>query len=222
MPFERSGRCLDRLLQSLLICLFVLGHLQLVDAMETVAYEFGKNCTSSPSSDRHYRGIVNENRQLDITYEGKTVNDYCATISFKGVGDGPSVRDEYKVCVTPVHFNDPSCAVQLNFTENASLDVFKSIDCVNYNVSKFCGGQKNLVFMELKVLNESEVSRANFKLLVTAEKVYTYEDSSVADSVVYYVVGAVIGVIIVVSFFGIRKFLASRRKKRMQMQNQGN
>lgn len=89
--------------------------------------EFGKNCTSSPSSDRHYQGIVNENRQLDITYEGKTVNDYCATISFKGVGDGPSVRDEYKVCVTPVHFNDPSCAVQLNFTENASLDVFKVI-----------------------------------------------------------------------------------------------
>lgn len=28
--------------------------------------------------------------------------------TFKGVGDGPSVRDEYKVCVTPVHFNDPS------------------------------------------------------------------------------------------------------------------
>lgn len=44
---------------------------------------------------------------------------------------------------------------------------------MNYNVSKFCGGQKNLVFMEFKVLNESEVSRANFKLLVTAEKVYT-------------------------------------------------
>lgn len=45
--------------------------------------------------------------------------------TFKGVGDGPSVRDEYKVCVTPVHFNDPSCVVQLNFTENASLDVFQ-------------------------------------------------------------------------------------------------
>lgn len=43
---------------------------------------------------------------------------------------------------------------------------------MNYNVSKFCGGQKNLVFMELKMLNDSEVSRANFKLLVTAEKVY--------------------------------------------------
>lgn len=50
--------------------------------------------------------------------------------------------------------------------------ILQSIDCMNYNVSKFCGGQKNLVFMELKVLNESEVSRANFKLLVTAEKVY--------------------------------------------------
>lgn len=86
-------------------------------------YEFGKNCTSS--SHRSYYGIVNANRQLDVTYEGKTVSFYCETISFKGVRDGPSVRDEYKVCVTPVHFNDPSCVVQLNFTENASLDVFQ-------------------------------------------------------------------------------------------------
>lgn len=69
-------------------------------------YEFGKNCTSS--SHRSYYGIVNANRQLDVTYEGKTVSFYCETISFKfGVRDGPSVRDEYKVCITPVHFNDP-------------------------------------------------------------------------------------------------------------------
>lgn len=68
--------------------------------------EFGKNCTSS--SHRSYYGIVNANRQLDVTYEGKTVSFYCETISFKGVRDGPSVRDEYKVCVTQVHFNDPS------------------------------------------------------------------------------------------------------------------
>lgn len=85
--------------------------------------EFGKNCTSS--SHRSYYGIVNANRQLDVTYEGKTVSFYCETISFKGVRDGPSVRDQYKVYVTPVHFNDPSCVVQLNFTENASLDVFQ-------------------------------------------------------------------------------------------------
>lgn len=48
---------------------------------------------------------------MDIIYEGKIVNDYCVIISFKGVGDGLSVRDEYKVCVILVYFNDSSCVV---------------------------------------------------------------------------------------------------------------
>lgn len=56
---------------------------------------------------------------------------------------------------------------------NFLIFLLQSINCVNYNVSKFCSGQDNVVFMELKVLNESEVPRANFKLLVTEEKVYT-------------------------------------------------
>lgn len=200
---------------SFLICLFVPGHL--VDAMETVAYEFGKNCTSR-SSDKYYRGIANESRQFDVTYDGVTVKYYCASISFKGVGDGPNLRDEYKMCITPVYFNDPSCAVQLNFTEDVYPDSFQSIDCVNNNVSKFCGGRDKYVYIDLEVLNESELSNVNFKLLVTAEKVYKYEESS--DALVYGIVGAVIGVIIIVSIAGVGEFLSRRRKRRMQ--NRGN
>lgn len=72
----------------------------------------------------------------------------------------------------------------------------------------------NIFTLTLSFLNESELSRANFKLLVTAEKVYKYEESS--DALVYGIVGAVIGVIIIVIIAGVGEFISRRRKRRMQ------
>lgn len=82
------------------------------------------NCTSR-SSETYYHGDVNETRQFDVTYRGRALKYYCASIGFKGSGKGESLRDEYKVCVTPIYFNDPGCAVQLNFTEDVYAETFQ-------------------------------------------------------------------------------------------------
>uniref|UniRef100_K1Q2B9 Uncharacterized protein n=1 Tax=Magallana gigas TaxID=29159 RepID=K1Q2B9_MAGGI len=169
--------------------------------------EFGRNCTSS-SSETYYHGDVNETRQFDVTYRGRALKYYCASIGFKGSGKGESLRDEYKVCVTPRFFNDPGCAVQLNFTDDVYAETLQTIDCLNNNVTKFCNGQDKYLYIDFEFLNESELSRANFKLLVTAEKVYKYEESS--DALVYGIVGAVIGVIIIVIIAGSRIPAASQ------------
>lgn len=49
-----------------------------------------------------------------VEYNGKPVNFFiCDNYAFRGSGD--DVFDEYSVCVTPLHFNDSNCAVELNF-----------------------------------------------------------------------------------------------------------
>lgn len=52
------------------------------------------------------------------------------------------------------------------------LSFFQTIDCLNNNVTKFCNEQDKYLYIDFEFLNENELSRANFKLLVTAEKVY--------------------------------------------------
>lgn len=96
--------------------------------------EFGRNCASR-SSETYYHGDVNETRQFDVTYRGKDLKYYCASIGFKGSGKGESLRDKYKVCVTPIYFNDPGCAVQLNFTDDVYAETFQVL-CVISNKRK--------------------------------------------------------------------------------------
>lgn len=211
MTVGSPKRCAGWVLLSSVICLYMYVHP--VEAVETVSYEFGRNCTSS-SSETYYHGFVNETRQFDVTYKGRALKYYCASIGFKGSGKGESLRDEYKVCITPIFFNDPGCAVQLNFTDDVYAETFQTIDCLNNNVTKFCNEQDKYLYIDFEFLNESELSRANFKLLVTAEKVYKYEESS--DALVYGIVGAVIGVIIIVIIAGVGEFISRRRKRRMQ------
>lgn len=213
MTVGSPKRCAGWVLLSSVICLYM--YVNPVEAVETVSYEFGRNCTkSSRLFERHYHGYVNETRQFDVTYKGRALKYICANIGFKGSGKGESLRDEYKVCVTPIYFNDPGCAVQLNFTDDVYAETFQTIDCLNNNVTKFCNEQDKYLYIDFEFLNESELSRANFKLLVTAEKVYKYEESS--DALVYGIVGAVIGVIIIVIIAGVGEFISRRRKRRMQ------
>lgn len=52
------------------------------------------------------------------------------------------------------------------------LFFFQTIDCLNNNVTKFCNGQNKYLHIDFEFLNENERFKANFKLRVTAEKVY--------------------------------------------------
>lgn len=55
---------------------------------------------------------VNEDRQIYVEYNGKEVLSHCADYSFTGRDDS---FDEYEVCVTPLAFTDPNCAIQLKY-----------------------------------------------------------------------------------------------------------
>nr|XP_034307143.1 uncharacterized protein LOC105348885 isoform X1 [Crassostrea gigas]XP_034307144.1 uncharacterized protein LOC105348885 isoform X1 [Crassostrea gigas] len=216
MTVGSPKRCAGWVLLSSVIYLYMYVHP--VEAVETVSYEFGRNCTkSSRLFERHYHGYVNETRQFDVTYKGRALKYICANIGFKGSGKGESLRDEYKVCVTPIYFNDPGCAVQLNFTEDVSAKTFQTIDCLNKNVTKFCNGQNKYLHIDFEFLNENERFKANFKLRVTAEKVYKYEESS--DALVYGIVGGVITALIVVIIAGVAEFISRSLKRRRRMQN---
>lgn len=54
-----------------------------------------------------------------VEYNGKPVSFICDNYAFRGSGD--DVFDEYSVCVTPLHFNDSNCAVEVELNFKTSI-----------------------------------------------------------------------------------------------------
>nr|XP_022298143.1 uncharacterized protein LOC111107294 isoform X2 [Crassostrea virginica] len=201
---------LDCLSICAIISIYLYSMVYVVDAMETVTYEFGSNCTSR-SSDAYYRGYVNETRQFMVSYRGRTLKYYCSSISFHGSGTGENRRDKYKVCVTLKEFTDPDCALRLNFTNNLFGPILQTFDCVNSSDTKFCSGDDSNLYFELEVLDGKTPYLTRFRMLVTAEKVYKYEESN--DAMVYGIAGAVGGTAAIVLIGGIAELVKRRFKK---------
>jgi hypothetical protein len=70
--------------------------------------EYGKDCTV-------FWKYLDEGDRIYVEYNGKDVVFPCDDYSFKGRGD--ATLDEYEVCVTPLNFTDPNCAVRLDYKD---------------------------------------------------------------------------------------------------------
>ncbi|XP_056000596.1 uncharacterized protein LOC130046380 [Ostrea edulis] len=144
----------------------------------TVTYEFGKDCSV-------FLEDLDENRQVYVEYNGGYVGIFCNDISFNGKGD--EIMDEYEVCVTPQYFEDPDCAIELEYKASVTGGTLRSVTCAsNYN-EKLCGAREKSMFIYLEKRNGKDTSHARFKLLVTANKVFDY------GSTVGAVIGGLIG-----------------------------
>jgi hypothetical protein len=71
--------------------------------------EFGDDCSV-------FWKYLDEGDRIYVEYNGKDVSFFCDDYSFKGQGD--DILDEYEVCVTPLNFTDPNCAVRLDYKDS--------------------------------------------------------------------------------------------------------
>jgi hypothetical protein len=78
--------------------------------------EFGEDCGI-------FLKYIDENDWIYVEYNGKDVSFFCDDISFKGRGN--DILDEYEVCVTPLSFYDPDCAVRLDYKDSTSSRILQ-------------------------------------------------------------------------------------------------
>ncbi|XP_048739201.2 uncharacterized protein LOC125653680 isoform X4 [Ostrea edulis] len=169
-----------------------------VDGIETDTYEFGDDCTVSFKK-------VNEERQIYVEYKGKHIRWLCDDFSFKGRGE--NIMDDYEICVTPQYFTDPDCAVRLDYKSSYTSGRLQSVNCSeNYN-SKFCHSDGKYLYIDFKTRGGKSTSKARFKLLITARKVFDY------GNFVGAIVGGVFGGLLLISLvIGLICCCACRRK----------
>ncbi|XP_056000592.1 uncharacterized protein LOC125656133 [Ostrea edulis] len=178
--------------------LFTIIYLARVFVEGTKTYEFGKDCSVSFAK-------VNEDRHLYVEYNGENVGWWCDDFSFNGKAD--EIMDEYEVCVKPLYFSDPDCAVQLEYTTTYGGVTLQSVTCLkNYN-TEYCGPQDEFLYINFKKRSGISTSNAGFKLLVTGKKVFDY------GAFVGAIAGGVIGGLILISMgIGLVCCCACKRK----------
>lgn len=75
---------------------------------------FGKDCSVSDS-------VLNEDVAVLIIYNGEDeLWSGCNKMSFIGRDDYLVTLHEYKVCITPVIYKDPDCAVKMTYRHDYS------------------------------------------------------------------------------------------------------
>ncbi|XP_052677559.1 uncharacterized protein LOC128158661 [Crassostrea angulata] len=164
--------------------LLIFVSVDLVLGYETT-YEFGKYCSSYPNTD------LDTDDEMYVEYNGKTVDFLCDTFAFRGGGD--DIFDEYSVCVTPLYFNDSDCAVKLNFKTSLTGVTKHIITCTENKSAKYCGVQKEIIYIEFKNRNGKETNETKFKLQITAKKDYDYNRPDSSDIPSGAIVGGIFG-----------------------------
>ncbi|XP_078310073.1 uncharacterized protein LOC111107289 isoform X2 [Crassostrea virginica] len=166
-------------------------------------YEFGESCQ------KYVTKYLDEDDKIYVEYNGKNVDRSCNAFEFKGESD--DYLDEFKVCLTPVYFTDPDCAVSVNIKSSYYSGTEHTINCYKNKDEKYCGSQDNTFHIEFERRSSLISSNANFKFLVTATKVYDYSDHNAA--LIGGIVGGVIfGLILITSLTAIFCWCVCRRK----------
>ncbi|XP_048742676.1 uncharacterized protein LOC125656130 [Ostrea edulis] len=164
----------------------------------TDTYEFGKDCTV-------FWKYLDEDDRIYVGYNGRDVSFVCDDYSFKGKGD--EILDEYEVCVTPLNFTDPNCAVRLDYKTTYGGSTLQSVTCTENNNKKYCGPQDETFYIFFEKRSGKDTSNAKFKLLITTNKVFDY------GAVVGAIAGGVIGGIVLISLLtGLVCWCVCKRK----------
>lgn len=75
--------------------------------------EFGNDCPILTKD-------LTEYDEIYVEYNGKDVSSSCNKFKFRGRGE--KSLDEYSICVTPLYFNDRTCAVEVDIMTSFSAE----------------------------------------------------------------------------------------------------
>lgn len=154
---------MDFLLRITLVSsLLILPHIAVAIGCNDT-YEFGNDC---PILARD----VTEDDEIYVEYNGKEVVSHCTKFKFRGMGEG-GLLDESSICVTPLDFNDKTCAVEVDVVSSFSEVTTKKITC-NTEIKryKYCGIRYDTLTIVFKNIHGRSANDASFRLLVTATK----------------------------------------------------
>lgn len=144
-----------------LMCLLLIVQHTAIAAAWNDTYEFGNDCPILTKD-------LTEYDEIYVEYNGKDVSSSCNKFKFRGRGE--KSLDEYSICVTPLYFNDRTCAVEVDIMTSFSAEATEKITCTDIKRYKYCGLPDDTLSIVFKSTHGRSADDASFMLLVTATK----------------------------------------------------
>lgn len=171
----------------------------------------GADCTGDE------RREVNDVNTYKIVWNSEDIPDGCR---FKFSATGAVIRDDYKVCVEPTHYDFKDCNVQLSYYLGFNAYPEHTLSCRDKPLNiKICGRIGEYFDIAITKKN-SHLSYTNtnsrFTLKVTAVQLYDHSDR---QGVVGGIIGGVIGGIALLVIIGVIIIIYTRRVRRSPQHN---
>ncbi|XP_063411229.1 uncharacterized protein LOC134694127 isoform X4 [Mytilus trossulus] len=155
--------------------------------------------------------MVNDEESFIAEYYGKNrLGSWCDYMSFTGRDSG--YRNEYKICITPLVYKDPDCAVELTYREHfkelySGLPL-KTYTCNDKPTTKYCGEQDEYMYIYLTSKKPNNLQNVQVKLQIEAVMTYDYSRT------IGIIIGCVIGGIVLISVIvGVILFYTCRGRR---------
>ncbi|XP_063411222.1 uncharacterized protein LOC134694127 isoform X3 [Mytilus trossulus] len=150
-------------------------------------YTFGKDCSVLLEK-------VNEDERFIAEYYGeKEIDSWCDYMSFNGRDSG--YMNEYKICITPLVYEDPDCAVELTYRKSYDGTPLKTYTCDDKPTTKYCGEQDEYMYI---YLTEKNNNRQNVEVKLQINAVMTYNYFRTIGIIIGCVVGGIILICVIV------------------------
>ncbi|XP_076084288.1 uncharacterized protein LOC143055015 isoform X2 [Mytilus galloprovincialis] len=172
-------------------------------------YTFGEDCSVTLEK-------VNDDESFIAEYYGKKdLDSWCDHMSFTGRDSG--YMNEYEICITPLVYEDPDCAVELTYKERYGGSPLKKYTCNDKPTTKYCGEQDEYMYIYLEHKNSRNLQNVQVKLKVEAVMTYNYYTR------IGIIIGSVVGGILVICVvIGVILCIACRgRRSPGQVMNPG-
>ncbi|CAG2250079.1 unnamed protein product [Mytilus edulis] len=189
--------------------IYLLNVIVAVCGTSVQIYTFGEDCSV-------YFEMVNEDESIIAEYYGKKdLGSWCDYMSFTGRDSG--YRNEYKICITPLVYEDPDCAVELTYRERYSGSPLKTYTCNDKPTTKYCGEQDEYMYIYLTSKRTNNFQNVQVKLKI--EAVMTYDYSITIGIIIGCVIGGIVLISVIVGV--ILCYTCKRRTSAGQVMNPG-
>ncbi|XP_076095293.1 uncharacterized protein LOC143065768 [Mytilus galloprovincialis] len=133
----------------------------------------------------------NDDESFIAEYYGK--NDLDSWCDYMFYGRDSDYRNEYKICITPLVYEDHDCAVELTYKESYGCSLLKTYTCNDKPTTKYCGEQDEFMYIYLTSKKPNNLQNVQVELQIEAVMTYNYYRT------IGIIIGWVIGGIILIS-----------------------
>lgn len=156
---------------------------------------------------------IDADNSLNLEYKGQQLPDDCSFLTIKGTYKG--IHDKRVLCVEPLVFVDPNCAVSITFTMSSSQQLIYNCN----STKEFCSGEDRTLTVSVRAVPGH--TAASFRLKVYNKLSQKYSSPSEKNVVTYILVSIAVLALVCLIGLGIGRYRRNQQLKNSERDSLG-